>query len=419
MTHRHYVLLLLSLALAPLVLVASINLVADPLGIYGVVETEGFNAIKPRAQRFERLLKPIRAQRLNPDTLILGTSRSAYGIDPASPWLTADGSVAFNNAVMGSTLRDLKAMATHALLTTNARTLLVDLDFFMFNIYKDTPYPFPHIVKKSPGDIGYLMSQWLVTLPSWDMLDASRATLTGQDEPERLNALGLMINERKIAQYLRKGGMRNAADITLMDYTRELWTPCPGATYRYADPQTGANTWQAFEELLALSTAHDVRLVLYTSPVHASLLATLDASGLWPAYEQWQRDLVEHLETYQAGHSAAQISFFDFSHINTITAEPIPAESDTESTMQWYVDPAHFRTEVGELMLGAIAGHHETLPADFSSQPTTSNIEELLAQKRTALYRYLTDNPDMAAFAQDLAQRGLALRAKLDLDCGG
>lgn len=161
-----------------------------------------------------------------------------------------------------------------------------------------------------------------------------------------------------------------------------------------------------------------MRLVLYTSPVHASLLATLDASGLWPAYEQWQRDLVEHLETYQAGHSTAQISFFDFSHINTITAEPIPAESDAESTMQWYVDPAHFRTEVGELMLATVAGHYETVPDDFSSLPTTSNIEELLAQKRTALYRYLSDNPDMAAFAQDLAQRGLALRAKLDLDCG-
>lgn len=417
MTHRQYVLLALSLMLVPLLLVSAVNLVADPLGIYHVLEKDGVNAIKPRAQRFERLLKPIRAQQLNPDILILGTSRSAYGIDPASPWLTAGGATAFNNAVMGSTLRDLHALATHGLLTTHARTLLVDIDFFMFNIYKDAPYQFPNIVKKTPGDVGYRASQWLVTLPSWDMLDASRATLTGQDEPERLTALGLMVNERKIAQYLRKGGMRTAADVTLMDYTRELWTPCPGTTYRYVHPDRGTSTWQAFDDLLALSEAHNAEIVLYTSPVHALLLATLDASGLWPTYEQWQRDLVAHLDAYRQAHANARIRFIDFAHINSVTAEPIPAEGDAETAMQWYVDPAHFRTEVGELMLATVFGDDSSVPANFTSAPTPDTVDAQLAAKRAALDAYLNNAPDMAAFAKDLAQRGLALRDQRGLDC--
>lgn len=419
MTHARYILMFLSLTLVPLLLVSLVNLAVDPLGVHGVIDREGFNAMKPRAQRYERLLKPMRTQRLNPDTLILGTSRAAYGLDPQSPHLTAGGRSAFNSGVMSGNLRDMHALARHALLTTDVDTLLVDIDFFMFNAFNDVPYPFPQVVKQTPGDIGYRFGQLLMTLPSWDMLDISRATLNGQDEAERLNARGLMVNQRKIDQYLRKGGMRVMSDVVLMDYTREIWTPCPGTTFTYVHPQRGTNMWQAFDDLLALSADHPVKLVLFSAPVHASLLATLDAAGLWPAYEQWQRDLVSHVAAFQSRHPQAQVSFFDFTHINAITAEPIPPAGDDENSMHGYVDPAHYRTEVGEWVLAELLGTGGQAPAlPFVTQPTRDTIETEQLRRRDALKAYLDAQPDIADLANDLAARGQALRRSRNLQCG-
>lgn len=419
MTHSRYILTFLTLTLVPLLLVSLINLLVDPLGVHGLVARDGFNSIKPRAQRYERLLKPMRTQRLNPDTLILGTSRAAYGLDPQSPHLTADGRSAFNSGVMSGNLRDMKALAQHALLTTTVDTLLVDIDFFMFNAFNDVPYPFPQVVKQSGADIGYRFGQLLMTLPSWDMLDISRATIGGQDEDERLNARGLMINQRKIDQYLRKGGMRTMSDVVLMDYTRDIWTPCPGTTFASVHPQRGQDMWQAFDSLLMLAAQHEVRLMLFTAPVHASLLATLEASGLWPAYEQWQRDLVAHVDAFKMRHPKAQVSLLDFSEINAITTEKIPAAGDDQSIMQGYVDPAHYRTEVGEWVLAELLDRGAQAPATpFVARPTPATIDSLLARRRQALARYRQEQPDIDALATELAARGRALREARNLDCG-
>lgn len=416
MKQAGYIRLLLTLTLAPLLLISAVNLVVDPLNIYRLVSSEGFNQIKPRVQRFERLAKPLQLQRYNPEVLILGTSRAAYGIDPQSPWLARRGRAAFNAGVMGATLLDMVPIARHAALTTDVQELVVDIDFFMFNAYNNSQWAFPHVVKKDAGDIGYLPAQWLATLPSWDVLDASRATLSGQDEYNRLGPLGLMDNEQKVAQYLRKGkGLAPVFDAIELDYAQAIWSPCANNAYQYTNAYTGYNTWEQLDKLLNTALEHDLSLTLFTQPVHARIWILMQETGFWKTYEQWQRDLAEHVEAFRQNHPQARVQLWTFSFFNDITTEPYPPKGDTVSEMQHFVDPAHYRTEIGERVLQTLAEGRDQ--PGFGVQLSTEMLADHQQSLRQARDIYRSENPDAVSATRVHSAEGLAHRKAHGIQC--
>jgi hypothetical protein len=416
MKHAVYIRLVLATILIPLVLISAINLVVDPLNVYRLVSVEGFNQIKPRAQRFERLAKPLQLQRYNPELLILGTSRAAYGLDPESPWLKRNDRPAFNAGVMGATLLDMVPIARHAALTTQVKELVVDIDFFMFNAYNNTPWMFPHVVKKSPGDIGYLPAQWLSTLPSWDILDASRATLTGQDEYNRLGPLGLMDNEQKVAQYLRKGqGLAPVFDAIELDYAQAIWSPCANNAYQYTNGFTGYDTWQQLDKMLLIAAENDLSLTLFTQPVHARIWVLMQETGFWATYEQWQRDLAAHVEAFRQKHPDADVKLWTFSFFNDITSEPYPPAGDTTSAMQNFVDPAHYRTQIGEKVLETLAAG-EPVPG-FGVPMTSAMLPAHQAMIRRDRDAYRQAHPEAVAATRKHSAEGLAYREAHGIQC--
>ena len=86
--------------------------------------------------------------------------------------------------------------------------------------------------------------------------------------------------------------------------------------------------------------------------------------------------------------------------------------------MQGYVDPAHYRTEVGEWVLSELMGPGGEAPATpFVTRPSVTDLEQQLTVRRAALADYLAAQPDIAALAADLAARGKALRETRNLNC--
>jgi hypothetical protein len=92
----------LSLAtVALLALVATINLLVDPYGLFRVVRIDGFNAIKSQAGQRAVVFKRQGAERMRPNTLVLGNSRAEIGFDPQSPAWPASMQPVFNLALPG------------------------------------------------------------------------------------------------------------------------------------------------------------------------------------------------------------------------------------------------------------------------------------------------------------------------------
>ncbi len=89
-----------------LVAIAAITFVVDPYGIFQAIMVDGFNAEKH--QRYKsggRATKSIDLWVRRYDTVILGTSRTQVGIDPASARLL--GGTVYNASLNGTNMREV------------------------------------------------------------------------------------------------------------------------------------------------------------------------------------------------------------------------------------------------------------------------------------------------------------------------
>jgi len=85
-----------------LIVVAAINLVVDPYGIFRLIDAPGFNSVKPAAPSRGPMVKAYQVQRVQPKTLILGNSRAELGLDPNHPAWPQTARPVFNAALPGT-----------------------------------------------------------------------------------------------------------------------------------------------------------------------------------------------------------------------------------------------------------------------------------------------------------------------------
>lgn len=417
---RRFLLALAITAFVPWLFVGAFNLVVDPLDVYRLVRVDGFNMVKPRAQRFERLARPLQLQRINAPVVILGTSRVMYGINPEDPYLVRDGQPAFNAGVSSATLKDVVPIARHAILASDVRELFVDVDMYMFNAFNGAPWQFPHLLKAADYDISYIPAQWLSTLPSWDIFDAARATVSGQDEEQRVTHLGWMKNEVKVRHDLEDRSLRDTFELLEYNYAAHMWTPCADGDYLYRNGYTGYDSFAALNELLELAAARDVRVVLFTQPAHARLWLALHEGGLWGAYEQWKRDLVAHVTQHQMDYPQADVSIWDFGPFHPVTEEPVPQASERAAVMTHYIDSAHYRSEVGHQMLALMHGEAmavDPLFRDLGEAVDSSSLEARLADQRARRDAYRAANPQIVEDVARITEEGMAYRARIGIQC--
>jgi hypothetical protein len=115
-----------------LVLWVGIVLAFDPFLAFGTRVVPRF-VIQPTSRMLgdEQLIKDHLFSRKRPDTVIIGSSRAAYGLDPASPAL--GGTSTYNLSMLGATLADLEGLAEQVRRNRDhVRRLVLGLDHYMF-----------------------------------------------------------------------------------------------------------------------------------------------------------------------------------------------------------------------------------------------------------------------------------------------
>ena len=91
---------------------------------------------------------------------------------------------------------------------------------------------------------------------------------------------------------------------------------------------------------------HEIDLLFYLTPMHASFFVQLEEAGLSPRYEWLLRELVQILEEEADRVGKEPHVIWDFSYPNDITQEPLPEYGDV-SPMKWYWEFSHYREELG------------------------------------------------------------------------
>jgi hypothetical protein len=378
-------------------LVAGFCVLVDPLDIYRIVVREGFNERKSEYQSYARIAKPVQIEYHHPERLAFGSSR----VDLAMPM--EYGAAAqqypngFNAGLNSANLRSILELLQHASITGEVKDVLIGVDFYMFNGMNQMPYMYPDMLASlNPDPWQRHFQQISTTIFSPGMLSASISTLRHQDGLPKRKQTGQAYMEAEIAKALENGyesQFRQYED----GLVRHVWTPCRDNrfSYHYAGyPDTVA----IFRDILALADSEGFRLTLFIAPVHARMLEVLDASGLWPAYEQWKRDMVQMVEAT----GNPNITLWDFSGYHAYSVEPVP--EDPAITMQWYIDSSHYTEALAEIMLDVMYAERR----DFGTQLTGSNIDDHLARLRHARDAYRAEHPVQFEALNRRTQRLLA-----------
>jgi len=416
---RRYVLWFVATLAGILALVGATNAVLDPFGMHAWLALEGVNAAKPATHTRVRLFKAYEVERVRPQTLVLGSSRSHVGFSCRHAALRERPGPCYNLAFDGATTREMHAYLVHAHEVRPLKTVLLGLDSYHLSEATSATRPgFDHAVLLSP------------TQPAWrravegdlriaiaaDTLRASVEMLRHQrdGEPEWFNAdgqrLGDVFFRRDGEAFVRAGPRAYFDEIDRLEVGFQL--PPPEATAARAGPapvDPAESSLAYVGRIVAFCREHGIDLRIAITPSHVHQLEIGAMLGNEGAVERGKRALVAMLARERAGAAPAQapVPVWDFSAVSSITSEPLPPLGSRDE-MQYYWDSSHFKSVVGDLVLDrvfATSSAGRRVPEDFGVRLDADSIEQVLATQRT---RHAAHRERAAA---DLAELGALVDA--------
>lgn len=393
---KKYLMTLFGVAGGLYLLLASVNLVVDPFGIYGMPRVDGFNAIKVDVDKHIRLAKAVQVRNEAPKTIIVGSSRAMLGIPATDPlWPEAQRPV-YNLSLYGGYLYEAMRYFEHAIALGSVENALIAVDMWMFDRDWEARPGFSEerlLIDQNGNPQTPDDTEILKTLVSWDTFRSSLRTIGRQDRDDILvqHADGSSDWKSEEAWIRTKEGHRPQFGYMEHMFATTAWWPDPGRRWAVTDPADTKSPLQFFRKMIRTSYEKGITSRVLISPSHARIWEVIHAGGLWRTWENWKRALVTIVEeeAKRAGKSAYEV--WDFSGYNEITTEPV---SDAKEPMRWYWDGSHFKQAAGRLVLSKIFGASAPeVPDRFGVLLNSENIDANLATIRAARERYLITNP--------------------------
>lgn len=361
--------------------VGAVNFLVDPYALFNFVRVPGLTANKHATTDHARLFKQVLVRRLAPEAAAFGASRTEVGLDPAHPGWDRRWRPVANLGLPGAGIEEVRRWLSAVHKERPLRQVVLGLDFFMFNAYK------PEGGEFLPTGWPRLRDEFVLPLFSAGAFADAVSTLRRQD-PVRYpdyHPDGQVSRHFK-TDSIRRGGQRRTFQRVERHAFDAMYLLPPRREYRFVHPETGASTFGAFRDILALARRDEIDLRLFISPCHARMLEVIAASGLWPEYERWKRELVSLLAAEAAAHPDKKpFPLWDFSGYNSIATEPVPVEGDRRTAMRYYWESSHYTSEAGDLVLDRLFDWSQPgreLPPDFGVSLSPENIEAHLAETR-------------------------------------
>ena len=356
--------------------VVAINLLVDPYGLFRIVDVAGLNRVKSQASERGPLFKHTGVERMHPSGLVLGNSRAEIGFDPESPAWPAWARPAFNLALPGAGISAVAGDFDRALRGVTPKLVVVGLDFVDFRVDPSSDETF-----KAPAastDALPEMRERASALITMSALVDSLVTVRAQHEPypTSLTAAGFNPKRDYVGIARREGYF---ALFRQRDQENALtYLHGPKSVFQAAGrPAPG---FDAVDSIIALARARGITLRFVIYPYHAHTLMLFHLTGLWPAYEDWKRELVRRVDAAQG---TMDVELWDFTGFSPYTSESVPPPGDTGTELRWYWEAGHFKKSLGDLLLANM------LDAQIDGERwgrrlTGRDLEDDLREQRTA-----------------------------------
>ncbi|NEN88840.1 MAG: hypothetical protein F6K48_07865 [Okeania sp. SIO3H1] len=370
---KQYIYIYILSIITNLSLVALFNLIVDPLYIFRLVEIEGFNAYKPKIDTLGmRTTKSIDVTKKDHDTLILGTSRALYGLDPLAPSLINKST--YNAGLIATNMYEIHKVFELALQNKNLKTIIISLDFLAFSNHRKLNLDF---------NTSRFATKYFLLLNVHRLISLQNFGYSWQTIIYNFNSISLK-------KFYTKQGFRQVKDeyIPHRELFIELsnWFLDQPSLFSYSQERL-----ILFKEILEKCHQNNIELYIFTSPVHARHLEVMRMLEKYTIFEQWKRDLVNTIQQVNQQYpNKAPFLLFDFTGYNSITTETIPAK-DSQEQMKWYTESSHYKKELGNLVLDIVLNYpsrNDNIPDDFGILINNNNIESHLANIRSQQRKY-------------------------------
>ena len=371
---------------ALLVAVVAVNVVVDPYGLFRIVDVPGLNRIKSQAGERAALFKRTGVERMRPASLVLGNSRAEIGFDPESPAWPESARPVFNLALPGAGIAAVADELAEALRSTSPRLVVVGLDFLDFRVDPSSDESFT--AQPANADSTRGLRDRAAALLTLNALADSLTTIRAQHEPYAASLTDAGFNPKRdyIGVSRREGyfAMFRQRD----QENARAYVSGPKSVF-----QTGkrpAPAFDAVDNIIARARERGIALRLVLYPYHVHTLMLFQLTGLWPAYEDWKRELVGRVD---AARGTMDVELWDFTGFSRYTDEQVPRPGDTRTELQWYWEAGHFKKSLGDLLLANMFDKRNT-HEQWGRQLTGRNLDELLRQQREARDDYVRTHPD-------------------------
>lgn len=361
--------------------VAIFNWFIDPFGMYWSPQIDGINKIKPESGSRTRITKAYRVHQIKPQILIVGNSRVEMGLSPSND--NFKGKSVYNQGIPGA---GLSMQINYALDVINSNpnleSVIVSVDFFDFLMgpeellsYKNnrtTPTPsYAHrFISDTDQDSISLkqLKEKTSLILSLDALKASINTLFQQySDVNSISANGFN-SARSYIKTLKHEGIKTLFQRKLSEVDNRLnkkqWQIIASHQFPYSP------NFERLGRIIKAANKKNVKIIFFINPYHASYLHTIAQNKQWENFQLWKYTLVQYLS--QQDH---KIKLWDFSGFSEFVNEKVTLTKSSQ-IMDWYWEPAHYRKELGDLMLNTLMMRENKIR--FGNELTVKNIDELL-----------------------------------------
>lgn len=342
-----------------MVVVAGINYLVDPYGIYNLTDSDQLRSKKPTAATKGPMVKAYQLERTNARTLVLGNSRAEVGFDPLDPVWPQENRPIYNAALPGTGPRTALLYLQHALTSFHPDTIVIGVDFMDFLAAPKAPMmtnlppselesrlrttldgnPNPYRPQQQLRDIA-------ATIFSLDALLDSIQTIAARNDPFAVDLTPRGFNPMK--DYIRIAREEGYRAIFLQRDEENIKAYLKRPHSIYLENSTTTPPLEDIRHIIALCKKNNIRLKLVIYPYHARLLEIIDATGHWDAFEQWKMALARIVQEAEPSF----VTLWDFSGYNTYTMESVPSKRDMQTQTKWYWEAGHFKKELGSVILG-------------------------------------------------------------------
>jgi len=390
--------------------VIGINALVNPFNLYDGLRIRGINDYKYRLVRHQRLSKPAEIHRLQPDCLILGTSRVQIALDPAHPgWGKCS---VYNLALNRASIYESMRYYQHAAALQRPKKVVLELEQIYGSQVADG-FKEERLLKKADGSsnplwwrthiydiwagltsLEALQASWQTVFPFYQRKSAGPEDGFWEYTPVDAKILrqGQRILFRKTEQ-LAFGEVRDLG--RQPDFRSATVVP------RGDDSNRGG--YQYLRAILRQAYREGTEMHLIFLPQHARYWNRYLEIGRWSAFEARKRMTVFINEDEARLANREPFPLWDFSGFSIYTTEPVPSIDDRVTRMQWHWEATHITKDLGNRVLDRVFGFENDrrpLAQDFGVRLSARNLEAHLWATRVAGDNWRRTHPqDVAEIA--------------------